>query len=407
MSEQRNIIGAKALIFLTVGLMVHGVRADGYRNPPPTAEGIAKSGVNMVFVDDASAISYNPANLAMQTNGSLVIAATFARTETTYSPVPGVSVESDGDWNILPNIYYSQPIGKKGWVAGIGINTPHGQGVSWKVSDFAPGVGPPPGLSPVVPYEASLLFLNINPTIAFPIHESVFVGVGVDIVYSQLELKALNAVPPPALPGTIEQSEAEGDGWGVGGNIGVTWLPTDRQRVAVTYRSRVDIDYKGDFEFGGVAAGDFETTIKYPNTIGLGYGIQLTDVIQLEAQVEWLQWSVNDTQTLVTGPVSSPIVNNWDDTFTFGLAGSWSVTDVFVVRAGYAFIPSPIPDATITPLLADEDRHALSLGLGYGFGSHGIDVAYTFSIYDDRDSTPSGAYEVDSNLVGVTYSLSF
>ena len=78
--------------------------ADGYRNPPPTAEGIGKSGVNSVFVDDASAISYNPANLAYQTNGSLVVAATFARTENTYtlpSLLGGASFESDGDWNVL------------------------------------------------------------------------------------------------------------------------------------------------------------------------------------------------------------------------------------------------------------------------------------------------------------------
>lgn len=405
MNEQCNTAGIKTLAFLILGAMAHGVYADGYRNPPPTAEGIGKSGVNMVFVDDASAISYNPANLAMQTNRSLVVAATFARTETTYSPFPGVSVESDGDWNVLPNIYYSQPVGEKGWVAGIGINTPYGQGVSWNASDFAP-------LVPVVgtvPYEASVLFLNINPTIAFPIHESVYIGIGLDLVYSQLELKAVNPHPVLLPPATLP-SEGDGDGWGVGGNVGITWLPTDRQRVAVTYRSRVDIDYEGDFEiaFPGLS-GDFETTIKYPNTIGLGYGIQLTDNIQIETQVEWLQWSVNDSQTLVTGPVVPPttVDNNWDDTFTLGFGGSWAVTDAFVARAGYAFIPSPIPDATVTPLLADEDRHALSLGLGYAFGSHVVDLAYTFSIYDDRDNTPSGAYEVDSNLVGLTYSYSF
>ncbi|MCK4564315.1 MAG: outer membrane protein transport protein [Verrucomicrobia bacterium] len=406
MDTQCNRAGLKILIFLTLGAIVQSACADGYRNPPPTAEGIGKSGANMVFVDDASAISYNPANLGMQTNRSLVVAATFARTETTYSPFPGVSVESDGDWNVLPNLYYSQPIGEKGWVAGIGINTPYGQGVSWNASDFAPGVA----LGDTVPYEASVLFLNINPTIAFPVHESVYIGVGLDVVYSKLELKALNGValnPLPPPPVIIVPSEGDGDGWGIGGNIGVTWLPTSRQRVAVTYRSRVDIDYKGDFEVGGAGAGDFETTIKYPNIIGLGYGIQLTDDIQLETQVEWLQWSVNDTQTLVTGPASSPIVNNWDDTFTLGFGGSWAVTDSLVARAGYAFIPSPIPDATVTHLLADEDRHALSLGVGYAFGSHLVDLAYTFSIYDDRDSTPSGAYEVDSNLIGMTYSLSF
>ncbi len=402
MSKHRDKVRRNALAFLILMGFLQSVYSDGYRNPPPTAEGIAKSGANMVFVDDASAISYNPANLVLQTNHSLVVAVTIAQTETTYSPSaapPGTAFDSDGDWNILPNIYYSQPIGEKGWVAGIGINTPYGQGVSWEESDFSTLVGP---TTPVVPYEASVLFLNINPTIAFPVHESVYIGVGLDVVYSSLELKALDGI---SSPGTIVSSEGEGDGWGIGGNIGVTWLPTARQRVAATYRSRVDIDYKGDLKAGG--AGDFATTIKYPNIIGLGYGIQLTDNIQIETQLEWLQWSVNDTQTLVADGTASTVDNDWDDTFTIGLGGSWAATDALVVRAGYAFIPSPIPDATVTPLLADEDRHALSLGLGYALGSHVIDVAYTFSIYNDRNSTPSGAYEVDSNLVGLTYSYSF
>jgi len=403
MNKQRNKIGLGIWLVLALGAMVHSVYADGYRNPPPTAEGIAKSGVNMVFVDDASAISYNPANLALQTNASYVGSFTFARTETTYSPFPGASAESDGDWNILPNVYYSQPIGGKGWAAGLSINSPYGQGVSWNKSDFAPAAVP----TNTVPYEASIMFININPTVAFPVHETVFIGVGLDLVYSKLELKAVNGVFIPPVTQLYFDSEGEGDGWGFGGNLGLTWLPTERQRVALTYRSRVDIDYEGDFTFGGASAGDFETTIKYPNIIGIGYGIQLTDDIQIETQLEWLQWSVNDTQPLVAGGVSSPVENNWDDTFTLGLGGSWAAADSLVFRTGYAFIPSPIPDATVTHLLADEDRHALSFGVGYAFGSHLVDLAYTFSIYDDRDSTPSGAYEVDSNLIGMTYSYSF
>jgi len=40
-------------------------------------------------------------------------------------------------------------------------------------------------------------------------------------------------------------------------------------------------------------------------------------------------------------------------------------------------------------------------------------LAYAFSIYDDRDNSGNpnaaypGSYEIDSNLVGLTYSFSF
>lgn len=387
--------------------------ADGYRNPPPTAEGIAKAGAHSVFVDDASAVSYNPANLGMQTGQSLVVAATFARAENTYTPFGSpVSFSSDADWNVLPNLYYAAPVAD-GMVVGLGVTTPYGQSVAWNAADFQSLAGAPPFQSPVVPYDASILLVNFNPTFAIKLGDSLFLGAGVDIMYSALELNALldASVLGLPLPPGVYDSEAEGHGWGVGGNVGLTWLPTERQRVALTYRSRVDMEYKGDFSIGGMAVGDFKTKVKYPNRVGAGYGLQLTDDIQVEMLVEWLQWSVNDVQPLEAGLISMPQNNDWNDTFTFGLGGSWNITDALVARAGYSFLETPIPDNTITPLLVDTDRHVISAGLGYSFGPNTLELSYAFSIYEDRTSpvtgSAPGAYEIDSNLVGMTYSLNF
>ena len=55
----------------------------------------------------------------------------------------------------------------------------------------------------------------------------------------------------------------------------------------------------------------------------------------------------------------------------------------------------------------------MSLGLGYTTGAHTIDVAYTYSIYEDREASLfenqayPGDYDIDSDLVGLTYSYSF
>ena len=408
------------LCFYAVSIIsINSSFGDGYRNPPPTAEGIAKSGANSVFVNDASAISYNPANLAFQTNVSIVVATTFARTENTYMPEPGVSFESDGDWNVLPNIFYSQPLGDSGWAVGLGITTPYGQGISWDEDDFQGFVGPVPPKKGMIPYEASVMYLNFNPTVAYKISDSFSVGVGLDIAYSELELNAL--LDPAAFgapfPPEVHDSSATGDGFGFGVNAAVTWLPVEGQRLAFTYRSQTEITYKGDFDAPTIGPtgmkGDFETEIKYPNRVSLGYGVQLSEKVQVETMVEWIQWSINKTQPLDLGGIPTPpLENNWDDTFSFALGGSWDATDAFTFRAGYAFIPSPIPDETITHLLPDADRHAISFGLGYRIGSHHmVDLAYTISIYEDRSApVPSagpGTYEIDSNLFGLTYSASF
>ena len=131
---------------------------------------------------------------------------------------------------------------------------------------------------------------------------------------------------------------------------------TEKQRATLRYSSQVDMNYKGDYKVAGITVGDFSTKIRYPNKVGLGYGIQLTDTIQIEGLVEWLEWSVNDTVTSDAAGTRLEQENDWDDTFTAGIGASWSASDAWVFRAGYSFIESPVPKSTISPILPDADR---------------------------------------------------
>jgi long-chain fatty acid transport protein len=411
--------GFKILTILMLAAMVHGAHADGYRNPPPTAAGIGKSGVNRVFVDDASAISYNPANLTVVEGGSFVLDTTFAKTENTWDfPLnPAGEVDSEDSWVVLPNLYASLPVGDNGVVLGLGVTTPYGQGIEWAAADvFSP-------VAPVSLYEAEIKLIDIKPTVAFKLGDRVSVGVGADIYYSELEFDALTGTFPPPVappfPPPTGTARAEGDDVGFGGSIGVTWQITDRQRAVFTYTSEVELNYDGDLSATGTLLTDssFGLEITYPNILAAGYGIELTDDIRIEANVEWLEWSVNKSQSADLGAANNAIFGgsldipqDWDDTFTFGVGGDWRLCDHWTLRVGYAFIETPIPDSTITPILPDADRQVLSFGLGYTHDRHSIDVAYSFSFYDDRDTATSpypGDYDIDSDLVGLTYSYSF
>ena len=425
----------KAVPFFVLMIGIHGAMADGYRNPPPTAEGIAKSGANMVFVDDASAIFYNPANLAGLDGVSVVQSLTLAHTESTYtSTSPGQkAAESDADWVALPDVFIGAPVGDNGLTIGLGISTPYGQGSSYNQNDlmnipaFTNGV-------PSAIHEGQIALINFNPTIAFKINDLISVGVGADIYYSTLVFKQLypwGQLDPPGVL-TNGNAEVEADGYGFGGNAAITWNITEKQRLALSYRSEVKVEYEGDFDINTVGppvpppagngvdpafaatTSDFNMDIKYPTTIGLGYGIVLAESIRVEANLEWLGWSANETQTANLGSNGSlTIPQNWNDTFTFGIGGDWQIDENWFARAGYAFIESPIPDATMAPILPDTDRHALSMGLGYTTGPHSVDLAYTFSIYKDRDISASdnpaypGSYDIASDLLGMTYSFEF
>lgn len=382
------------------GILV-SLQADGYRNPPPTAEGIGKSGVNRAFVDDASAISYNPANLAGQTNGSIVASVVLVRSENTYRNA-GSQAVSEGDWQPMPNLYVSAPLKDTGLVWGLGVTTPHGQGAEYDREL----------LSPLSIFEATMSLIDIKPTVAYKFTDKLLVGGGMDLYLSRLQFK--QNFPLGAPPAPVSVAEVDADGEGVGGSLGVAWLLSDRQRLALTYRTTFSIDYEGDYNLEGAPESDFSTEIRFPNAWGLGYGIELGDSVRVEANVEWMQWSANKSMAIeLDNAPFAEIPNDWDDTFTWGIGGDWQFADAWTLRAGYAFIESPIPDATVAPILPDLDRHAFSFGLGYRWGRHLFDVAYSYSIYDDRrvgvgeNGAYAGSYQVDSDLVGVTYSLAF
>jgi long-chain fatty acid transport protein len=428
MTKRWNRGVLKILTFLITGVLGQGVIADGYRNPPPTAEGIARGGANMIFSDDASAVFYNPANLAFQTNASIVAGVTFARQETTFkSATAGVSsADSDGDWNVLPNIFLSIPLSDSGVVLGLGISTPFGQGIEYDKEDFD-GVGALLGGDAPAIYKAEIKMVNFNPTIAFKLGENFAVGIGADIYYSELEFKQFypwTDLPPIPFALPFDQDiKAEGSDFSFGGNLALTWDITERQRMAFSYRSEFKMEYDGDdlkASPNGVVIppqlvrSDFDLDIKYPTVLGVGYGIVLTDTINVEANLEWVEWSVNETLSAdlgVNGELNVP--QDWDDTITISVGGDWSFADNWVLNAGYAFIETPIPEKTIAPILPDADRHVLSIGLGYSMGGHTLDLSYAYSIYDDLDvddnqvTSFNGDYDIDSDLVGLTYSYSF
>ena len=401
------------------------VHAEGFRNPPPGAAGLGRSGVWIAQSDDASAVSYNPANLVDVDGASVVAGFSLASTKTEFDSASGVSAESEDPWQILPNLYGACPMQDQRMALGIGITTPYGQSMEWDES------GP---FRYDVPYFAEIRLVNVNPSIGYKINEALSVGAGLDVFVSDLEFKQCYpwalATGNPAAPDGV--ARFTGDGSGLGGNVGLTWKITGAQRVALVYRSSVKVDYDGDFEISNLPASaapfpalatvspesDFSTEIEYPAAAGLGYGVALTETLNVEADVEWLEWSRYDrmaldiagNQALLPAP---EIVNDWDDSWTFGLSADWHFAPEWVFRAGYSFLESPIPDETFSPSIPDADRHVVTFGLGYGRGGHAIQVAMANSFYEDREignnqnPTYNGDYELCAQLYSVSYGYSF
>jgi len=399
--------------------------ADGYRNPVPGGVGLGRGGVVAAQIEDPSAISYNPANLVFINKPSFMAAATVARSETKYTSPLGQEATTKDPWIVLPNVYGVWPTTSGKGVWGLGITTPYGQSTEWdKDSVFRYSA----------PYYAAMQLVNVNPTYAFRLTDSLSLGLGLDIYASSIEMKqmypwAMVTQNPMTPDGALR---AEGDGIGWGGNVGVTWKMTSKQRLALTYRSRSTIKYEGDFHVGGLpdrsqlppplwgltSSSDFSSTMEFPDILGAGYGIAVTDKLNVEFDVEWLNWSRNHHQHMnldnnnLLMP-STTTQNDWNDTWTYGVSAEWLCAPDWVLRAGYIFIPTPVPEQNLTAYLPDTDHQVVSLGVGYHKNGHAVDLAYTVNFYRDRDISDNqnpalnGKYETSSDLFGISYTKSF
>ncbi|MDE3067688.1 MAG: outer membrane protein transport protein [Verrucomicrobiota bacterium] len=396
---------------------------EGFRNPPPGTFNLGRAGGRIAQVNDSSAVQQNPANLVDLTNAEFQATPSIVYIAVDFesAAAPGQSARTESPWKLLPNFFAALPLADGKAAVGLGITVPYGISMEWdrnsSVFDPATGIWRFVGTGGA-PYYTRLTTINFNPTLAFKLGDKLRVGMGLDAMWSDLEFKQYIS---PAAP--TWWTKAYGEGVGMGGNLGLTWQITDRQRLAVTYRSPMTIGYDGDFRQFNSPAGNFDSSfnsqLKFPTIVALGYGLQLNDTVRLETDVEWLQFSrFQDLPVNVgsnpTGITSTSIPENWKDTFTAGIGGDWAFARHWVLRGGYQFYQSPVPDSTFSPTIPDADQNVFTIGLGWQGRRNSLEFAYGLDFYNDRHITNdqaspafNGTYSFNVHLFSLAYHYSF
>lgn len=406
---------------------VVNLQAEGFRITPPGTFNLGRAGGRIAQVDDSSAVAQNPANLTDLTNveAQATPGVIYYKANFDSSAVPGESAHTVDHWNLIPNAFLAVPMFDGKFAFGLGLSSPYGLAVHWdeNSSAFAPVTGV---FRYTTPYSVDLQTLNINPTIAMTLGDKLHVGIGLDVMWSEIELKQFYpwaaVTMNPASPDGNLHSDA--DGFGVGANLGVSFQITEHQRLAITYRSPIRVNYGGEFSVdndplvgGGVSQSSFNTSIKFPTIVAVGYGVELPHKVRLETDFEWVQFSNFKNLPINIGnpPPGLPtsVAENWDDDFTVGIGGDWQFADNWVLRAGYQFYKTPVPDSDLTPSIPDADENVFTIGLGYKHGHYSLEAAYGLDLYDTRNISNdqtlafNGKYGVTAHLFSFAYRYSF
>lgn len=404
---------AAATVLLSVPL--HG---EGFRSPTIGAQGLGTSGGRIAFIDDASAAWHNPANLTLLSGWEASFEPTFVHHQAEFSGPSGTAQTQD-PWKFLPALFVGGPLNDR-VSAGLSVTVPYGLAVKWDWDNA--GI-----LKYQAPHFVDLKTFNMNPNLAFKIGDRVRLGLGLDVMWSELQLRQsyswANRFQTAGLPdGDLR---ARGDGVGVSGNVALGVDLWEGHRVALTARLPMTVQYEGHFTASNIpvpapSRTDFNSQIDFPTIIALGYGVRVTDSIRVEANVEWIQFSRFQSLQLGVDPATAGFLGlptryeqDWKDTFTFGVGGDWAFAEGWKLRMSYQYYQTPVPDRTFSPTIPDAAQNVVTVGLGYRVGVHRFDLAYSRVFYDSRTISAqdnpmfAGTYDISAHLVSLGYGFQF
>jgi long-chain fatty acid transport protein len=396
--------------------------------------------------EDASTVYYNPAGMTLLKGptqlstgfayinvstkfsdaGSQPSGAAFGGLGITNGPRPLGGTGGDaGSPAFVPNFYASGDIAPD-WKFGIGFSVPFGLKTQYEGG----------WLGRFQAVKSELTTLNINPSLAWKVNDTLSLGGGVS--YQQIDAELSSQVNYVAaafsaaggvagLPGsatfanTVPAANAEGrvtiagsDGaWGY--NLGAMIQATSGTRIGLTYRSSIKYHVTGSANFDNVPPqlGNLNTgvslDVKMPDSASVALQQKLGSSWTLLADVTWTGWSkIKDLTILRTnGTVLSSTPENFKDTYRYAVGATYRHSDAWSFKVGVALDQTPVNDTDRTPRLPDQDRTWLSVGAKYGLSNDTtLDLGYAHLMVKDASINQNAGNTTANGLILGSYKAS-
>ena len=358
--------------------------ATGFYVPQQTAYGAGRANAGGVaMARDASTVFFNPAGMT-QLKGPEMIAAlnivrpsasftnrgtTFTSLATAGTPVAvaGNSGGQPGSPTPVGSLFYARPASSKWWM-GIGISAPFGLKVQYPSRWF--------GRYDSI--ESRLITVDVAPTIAYGLTDTLSLGAGLNIQYA--DLRSTSAIPntlsPQGFTATTDgRNKITGDDLTAGYNAGLLWNVTPSTRVGVHYRSKMDHDIDGHNKVSGltgqlgVFSGKFsiETKLKLPDVLSAGFAHELNRRTTIVGEAQWFGWNRFEESRIRFANSAPDLVfpQDYRNTYTVSAGAEHLWRDNVTLRAGVQYDRTPTVDEYRNTSVADGNRIWTAVGVSY------------------------------------------
>ncbi|MBI5007415.1 MAG: outer membrane protein transport protein [Nitrosomonadales bacterium] len=374
--------------------------------------------------EDASTIFFNPAGMSRLNGTQVTVAGSLIQPSAKLSDTgstgallqtAGGNGGDAGSLALVPNTYMVMEL-DSATRFGLGINAPFGLQTEYEAS----------WIGRFQAIKSRIETINLNPSIAYQLSDSLSVGAGINYQHIAGELTSavnysaaafsfggaglLTAIGGPGVEG-VSKIAGSDSAWGY--NFGALFNASADTRIGMSYRSKIKYTLKGSITFSDVPAalaaspllanGDVVLPITMPDSFSLSGFHKLNDKWDLMADATRTGWSVLQQMKIdrSNGSNVQTVQENWKDTWRFAVGATHHYSGQWLSRIGVAYDHTPVPDAYRTARIPDSDRTWLTIGGQYKPSQSGtIDFGYAHLFMKDVTIADNQAAAGRGNLVG-------
>jgi len=459
------------LVWLAAGALVGavaptGLAAQGYGIYEHGTCMMGRAGAGIASpCADGSAIFYNPAGITGTGKGILSAGVTYIGPSGDFTnDVTGVTTESEPLKFFVPHLYWTRDLDQK-YSVGLGVFAPYGLTTEWDENTFE---------GRFLGYHSEIQSIYIQPTFAIRVSDKFRIGGGFDYTIVKVALHQRADLYSTTLsagvtggnlgfaPGTdFADIKLEGDGTGVGFNVGAIWQAARNVSVGLKYLSQQEVYVnKADADITQINTGIIlpaghplliqlglpagtpldailaprftgtgalvdqtgSTKLTFPSQLVFGLAVDATPKIKVLADVQWVNWAKFETLALQFERLPQKIiVENYENTIGVRVGGEYAINTNYTARLGYLSHGAAAPDQTVTPNLPEGPRNEFTAGLGASLGQKlHLDLAYQYIDQADRrgrttdggmaeptTAVNNGLYTFSAHLIGATFTYKF
>lgn len=395
-------------------------------------------------IDSAGALYWNPAAITdLPSNEMEFGLGIFIPRTTLTSSLPASSVQpgvpstnlaghtggNNGTF-LLPSVGLVYTPENSPWTFGLGLYEIGGFGVNYPVDSRNPVLNPrsPYGIG-VGPLYTQLQVLQIAPTLAVKLTDTLAIGAAVDIdsgslmidpaLFSNPSLVQTPIGPAPSYPSATNGRYRVGAGF----HVGIYWNPNDTWSFGASYKSQQWFEKYTYNEINIAGQGvSPQFHLDLPMFVSVGAAYKGIDRLLIAADFRFVDYrDISGLRSTGFNQRGALEGLGWQNLFGLSLGAQYLLTDALSVRAGYTFALNPVGGADTMYNLGSPTiiQHSLALGASYNVTQKfKLSVAYAHDFQSSTEgpiilpfsgpihgSSVKNTATADTVLVGATVSF--